>query len=204
MTVKSRNKFVIVYLVIMKHSHEYYMIQGLIPSSTCIPLQGERREDDVRRHSDLYSRVNPVIYRNLVVVWLGYKVFVVSYPHLLPVRTPGLSRSGFTLKLSSKRRSRLSQELVLLVDRLLHVHTTLVLRESSCVRLVYYESMKRDLKTRPIYDCRCDERLKTKGEGSTRLGYTGLLEELEHLKIETRLIDDMFASVMGEYEFLKS
>jgi hypothetical protein len=30
------------------------------------------------------------------------------------------------------------------------------------------------------------------------LGYTGLLEELEYLKIETRLIDEKFASVMGE------
>jgi hypothetical protein len=63
--------------------------------------------------------------------------------------------------------------------------------------------MKRDLKTRPIYDCRYDERLKTKAEESTRLVYTGLLEKLEHLKIETRLIDEMFASVMGEYVFLK-
>ncbi len=63
--------------------------------------------------------------------------------------------------------------------------------------------MKRELKTRPIYDCRCDERLKTKAEESTRLGYTGLLEELEHLKIKTRFIDEMFASVMGEYVFLK-
>ncbi len=68
---------------------------------------------------------------------------------------------------------------------------------------VYYESMKRELKTRPIYECRCDERLKTKAEESTRLAYTGLLGELEHLKIETRLIDEMFASVMGEYVFLK-
>jgi hypothetical protein len=30
-----------------------------------------------------------------------------------------------------------------------------------------------------------------------------LLGGLEHLKIETRLIDEMFASVMGEYLFLK-
>ena len=28
--------------------------------------------------------------------------------------------------------------------------------------VVYCESIKRELKTRPIYDCRCDERLKTK------------------------------------------
>ncbi len=50
--------------------------------------------------------------------------------------------------------------------------------------VVYYESRNRDPKTRPIYECRCDERLKTKSEKSTRLGYTGLLGELEHLKIK--------------------
>ncbi len=54
-----------------------------------------------------------------------------------------------------------------------------------------------------MYDCRYDERLKTKSEESTFLGYTGFLGELEHLKIETRLIDEKFASVMGEYVFLK-
>ena len=66
--------------------------------------------------------------------------------------------------------------------------------------------MNRELKTRPIYACRCDERLKTKDEESTRLDYTGLLGELEHLKIETRLIDEMYVSVtrMGEYVFLPS
>ncbi len=42
---------------------------------------------------------------------------------------------------------------------------------------------------------RCDGRLKPKTEGSTRLTYTG---GLEHLKIETRLINKMFTSVMGE------
>jgi hypothetical protein len=42
-----------------------------------------------------------------------------------------------------------------------------------------------------------------KSEKSTRLTYTWLLGELERLKIETRLIDEMFASVMGEYVFLK-
>jgi hypothetical protein len=54
---------------------------------------------------------------------------------------------------------------------------------------VYYESINRELYRRPMYECRCDERLKTKAEGSTRLAYTGLLGGLEHLKIETRLID---------------
>jgi hypothetical protein len=51
--------------------------------------------------------------------------------------------------------------------------------------------------------CTDGERLKTKDEESTHLAYTGLLGELEHLKIETRLIDEMFPSVMGEYVFLK-
>jgi hypothetical protein len=48
-------------------------------------------------------------------------------------------------------------------------------------------------------DCRCDEKRKTEVKGSVRLGYTGFLGELEHLQIETRLIDEMFVSVMGEY-----
>ncbi len=50
---------------------------------------------------------------------------------------------------------------------------------------------------------RCDERLKTKDEKSTRLVYIGLLGELEHLKIKTRLMNEMSVSVMGEYVFLK-
>ncbi len=56
-----------------------------------------------------------------------------------------------------------------------------------------------DVKTpHTLVECRCDERLKTKDEESTRLTYTGFLGELEHLlKIKTRLIDEMFQSVMG-------
>ena len=46
--------------------------------------------------------------------------------------------------------------------------------------------------------CRCNERLKVKTDGSTRLAYTGLRGELEHLKIETRLIGESFECVMGE------
>ena len=46
--------------------------------------------------------------------------------------------------------------------------------------------------------CRCDERLKDKAEGSTRLPYTRLCGGLEHLTIETRSIDERFTSVMGE------
>jgi hypothetical protein len=46
---------------------------------------------------------------------------------------------------------------------------------------VYYESRKRDLKTRTIYECWCDERLKTKDEKSTLLGYTGKILLKIHL-----------------------
>jgi hypothetical protein len=53
---------------------------------------------------------------------------------------------------------------------------------------------------RLIYEYRCDERLKTKTEESTRLVDTGLVVELEHLKIKTRLKDEKFASVRGECE----
>jgi hypothetical protein len=59
------------------------------------------------------------------------------------------------------------------------------------------------MKTRPIYECRYDERLKTKDEESTRLVYTWFPVELEHLKINTTLIYEMFTSVMGEFVFLK-
>ena len=55
---------------------------------------------------------------------------------------------------------------------------------------VYYESIKRELEL--SYERRCDERLKAKPEESTRLACTWFLGELEHLKIKTRLIDEMF------------
>jgi hypothetical protein len=44
--------------------------------------------------------------------------------------------------------------------------------------------------------------MKDKAEGSTRLIYTGLSGELEHLKIKTRLIDERFESVIGECDFV--
>ncbi len=50
-----------------------------------------------------------------------------------------------------------------------------------------------------FYECRCDKRLKAKAEGSTRLAYTGLRGGLKNLKMETRLIDKRFASVMVSF-----
>ena len=58
------------------------------------------------------------------------------------------------------------------------------------------ESMKRKLKIKPIYECRCNGRLQTKR--FTRLTHTGSVVELEHLKIKTRLTNEKFASVKGE------
>ncbi len=66
--------------------------------------------------------------------------------------------------------------------------------------VVYYELIKREIKIRCIYDCRCDERLQTKIKEFTRLTHTGLVVELEHLEIETRLTNEKFASVKGECE----
>ena len=45
----------------------------------------------------------------------------------------------------------------------------LVRRKANKKAIVYYESIKRELKVRPINECRCDERLKTKVEESTHL-----------------------------------
>ena len=50
----------------------------------------------------------------------------------------------------------------------------------------------------PNHSIRFTLRLKAKTDGSKCLTYTGLLGELEHLKIETRLIDEIFECVMGE------
>ena len=41
--------------------------------------------------------------------------------------------------------------------------------------VVCYESLNREVKTKPIYEFRCDERQKTKVEESTRLAYPQLL-----------------------------
>jgi hypothetical protein len=64
--------------------------------------------------------------------------------------------------------------------------------------VVYYETINREIKIKPMSECRCDERLKSKPQESKSLSDTGLFGELEHLKIKTRLIDEKFVSVMGE------
>jgi hypothetical protein len=49
------------------------------------------------------------------------------------------------------------------------------------IQYVYYESMKRKLKIKPIYECRCTRRLQTKR--FTRLSHTASVVELQHLPI---------------------
>ena len=39
--------------------------------------------------------------------------------------------------------------------------------------IVYYEEIKQELKRILVHECRCNERLKAKAEGSTRLACTG-------------------------------
>jgi hypothetical protein len=56
----------------------------------------------------------------------------------------------------------------------------------SLLRIVYYETIKRELNKRLIYECRSNERLKAKAERSTRLAYTVLRGGQEHLKIKTK------------------
>ncbi len=62
---------------------------------------------------------------------------------------------------------------------------------------VYYEAINRELNRRHI-KVSVWWKTKTKTEGATFLPYTRLLGGLEHLKIETSLIDERFVSVMGE------
>jgi hypothetical protein len=71
--------------------------------------------------------------------------------------------------------------------------------KSCLLVVVYYETINRDLKISCVYECRCDERLQSKTKEFTILTYTGLVVELEHLQIETRLINEKFTKAMGEY-----
>ena len=64
------------------------------------------------------------------------------------------------------------------------------------LRFYYEQQIKRELKEIHICGCLWYDRLRVKTDGSTRLGYTGLLGELEHLKTEMRLIGESFECVM--------
>ncbi len=66
--------------------------------------------------------------------------------------------------------------------------------------IIYYGSTKRKLKTKYTCGCRCYEGLQPNTKEFTHLSYTELVLALEYLKIETRLITEMFANVMGECE----
>ena len=65
-------------------------------------------------------------------------------------------------------------------------------------KFIYYEQqINREVHT--THTCGWwNERLKSKTDGSMYLTYTRLSGELEHLKIETKLIGESFECVMGE------
>jgi hypothetical protein len=75
-----------------------------------------------------------------------------------------------------------------------------VISERVIKKFVSYESINQEINIKPIYECRCDERLQTTTKRFTRLSYTGLVVELEHLQIKTRLTNEKFPSVNGECE----
>ncbi len=82
----------------------------------------------------------------------------------------------------------------------LDVPTSLTPAHLLCFHFMGCEKEVSDLIKRPVMRLldtwsvllESDERLKTKSEKSTSVTYTGLLGELEHLKIKTRLINEMF------------
>jgi hypothetical protein len=54
------------------------------------------------------------------------------------------------------------------------VNTTLLSDTLKFLEVVYYESIKRELKISCIYECMCDQRLQTKTKEFMCLTYTGL------------------------------
>ena len=70
------------------------------------------------------------------------------------------------------------------------------LQTSICM---YYEQQtKPELRRIHRSGCRCNETLQAKTDESKCLAYAGLLGDLEHLTIETRVIGERFECVMGE------
>ncbi len=76
------------------------------------------------------------------------------------------------------------------------VKKSMLIRDLSC--LLWMNKAK--VKDKIYMGCRCYERLQPNTKEFTRLEYTEVVLELEHLKIETRLITEMFVNVMGECE----
>jgi hypothetical protein len=105
-----------------------------------------------------------------------------------PGTKPEITILTINVKVNSRRR---------------HVCRNLLYIETNVTCLLWIKKTRGKDKTYIwVYECRYDERLQTKSEKSTRLVFTGLFGELEHLKIETMLIDEMFPSVMGEYRIV--
>ncbi len=66
----------------------------------------------------------------------------------------------------------------------------IVLLQYLGVKIVYYESIKREPKIRGIYECRCDERLQTKTEEFTRppIHWKGVPVGVPHPQSENTIV----------------
>jgi hypothetical protein len=163
----------------------------------------------------LSEQLNPTLKRELQRIRTEHYDWVEKLQSLGvnsdTILLPGLSRIVITYRrhpnLSVCDSTRMVTRKVSLQTRLTDLHQLVCCRYMGDIHLpeppekivvVYYESMKRKLKIKPIYECRCNGRLQTKR--FTRLSHTGLVVELEHLKMKTRLTNEKFASVKGECE----
>ena len=81
---------------------------------------------------------------------------------------------------------------------------TLVAQDLAYLELTLYPCMQQPELTSNTTSNYKPRTLQTKTKEFTRLGYTGLVVELGHLKIGTRLINEKCASAMGEYVTLLS
>ncbi len=111
-----------------------------------------------------------------------------SVPHYLSV--PTVSSLDDDVYLYQNKKGRKS--------KLWWVEKPIKLSYKVCLLWINKERGKEKTLNRLIYEYRCESRLKTKNEESTRLVDTGLVVELEHLKTKTRLLDKKLVSVRGE------
>jgi hypothetical protein len=98
---------------------------------------------------------------SIPVVWFLPQSLCVKVQRPLPLST--IPFSG-----TSSQCSRVEKKIKLLIKKTPRISF-----------VYYYETINRKTNRILIYECRCDERLKVKTEGPTRLTYTGLHGGLE-------------------------
>jgi hypothetical protein len=145
----------------------------------------ESRKRELRFHPRFPIRIRltlkPNRRRNPASVFPNRAPGLVKHDEMKSKKLP-LSSFVFVLKLTNNRKVHFWTSWNLMywrrIQKFSFPHRFSDVRYGQLVRIefhrfVYYESIKRELKIRPTYNCRCDERLKIKPEDSTRLTYTG-------------------------------